>query len=335
MKRASPGLRALGVALIACLLVGCLPTAIKTSHPYILVRQEGSLWRALADEDPAYEAFSGDILADPYLERVRGLFDGATKALIASDISTGRPQTAANVMIILLNSQETGLQRHIAISKGSARVRVELALALGREGREDAFWVRHHFAWAVGLLLYELMGQEPAAMWPPARPYEVTSPARALEEGWAGALDLLHAEAAPEAMVALQGQADLPPTLQDRVLRDHWARENGFLMRFQNGQLTAEARTPQEAVATSGVVTTFFYRLLKGTNSFYPQQYMLWFANIEPEDVPYGKVLLAFCRMPKRDPSLEAFVKTYGETFPAERAWVEGIYREVIGASIP
>ncbi len=336
-RRAVGFLRAFGVLLAALALSACLPTAIKTSQPYLLVRQEGETLRVLSEEEVDYVAFQAQVLSNPSVERLIGLFDGATKALIASDISTGRPQTVANALVIVVNSDETGVRRRSTLTKGSARVPIELALALGREGRIDADWARHHLAWAEGLLLYELMGQRPAAPWPPARPYEVTSPARALEEGWAGALDLLQGEADPASLEALRASPALPPTLEDRLLRANWAPENGFRVHFRGGQPTGDLRSPEEALATSGVVTTFFYRLLKGANALYPQRYMLWFANIAPEDVPYGKVLLAFCRMPKRSPSLEAFVKTYAETFPAEREWVEGLYGEVVGvgASIP
>ena len=326
-------LQAFGAFLVALTLVACLPTAIRTSQPYLLVRQEGKTLAVLSEEDPAFLAFQTQILSDPSMERLIGLFDGATKALIASDISTGRSQTVANALVIIVDSEETGVRREVTIAKDSARVPIELALALGREGRMDADWARHHFAWAEGLLLYELMGQRPASSWPPARPYEVTSPARALEEGWAGALDLLQGEANPALLAALRSSPNLSPTLQDRLLRADWAPENGFRVRFREGQPTEDIRLPDEALATPGVVTTFFYRLLKEASSLYPQRYMLWFANIEPGDVPYGKVLLAFCRMPKHNPSLKAFVKTYGETFPGERAWIEGLFEEVVGTA--
>ncbi|MBC7316348.1 MAG: hypothetical protein H5T70_08005, partial [Chloroflexi bacterium] len=304
--------RAFSAFLLAFTLVACLPTAIKTSQPYLLVRHEGETLAVLSEKDPACLAFRAQVLSDPSIERLIGLFDGATKALIASDISTGRSQTVANALVIVVDSEETGVQRKVTISKDSARVPVELALALGREGRMDADWARHHFAWAEGLFLYELMGQRPASSWPPARPYEVTSPARALEEGWAGALDLLQGEANPAPLAALRGSPNLSPPLQDRLLRAEWAPKNGFRVRFREGQPTETLHSPDEALATPGVVTTFFYRLLKEASSLYPQRYMLWFANIEPGDVPYGKVLLAFCRMPKHNPSLKAFVKTYG-----------------------
>ena len=59
---------------------------------------------------------------------------------------------------------------------------------------------------------------------------------------------------------------------------------------------------------------------------------MLWFASFEPEEIPYGKFLLAVNQMPRhRGVSVQVFIATYTETFPAERASVESLAEEVFG----
>jgi hypothetical protein len=83
---------------------------------------------------------------------------------------------------------------------------------------------------------------------------------------------------------------------------------------------------------TPGVAGTFFYRLLKTTGDFYPQRHMLWMTNFEDEVTPYAKVLLAMNRMPhKRAVSLQAFIASYIETFPAEREMILALASEVFG----
>lgn len=83
---------------------------------------------------------------------------------------------------------------------------------------------------------------------------------------------------------------------------------------------------------TPGVVATFFYRLLQMTGDFYRQRDMLWFVNYEPEDTPYAKFLLAVYRMPHRQQtSVEDFIQTYIESFPAEREAVMELAAQVFG----
>ena len=84
---------------------------------------------------------------------------------------------------------------------------------------------------------------------------------------------------------------------------------------------------------TPGVVATFFHRLLQQPGgTFYPQRYMLWFVNFEPQETSYAKVLLAFSRMPRhRDPSIQAFIESYAETFPADERSLRLLVDQVFG----
>jgi hypothetical protein len=248
---------------------------------------------------------------------------------LAAKVPSSAQQTISNVPCVLLDSRETTVVRAVRLEREGRRVQLELALGLGHDGQEDLTWAQHHFAWVTGLLLYELMGHpSPAA--PAARPYEVTSPERALAEGFAGALDALYGQADPTLIEMLRQEAALPPALEDRLLRYEMTPLNGFRFHFEEGRPTAATRSHEEAMATPGVVATFFYHLLQQAGPGYPQRYMLWFANFDATDTAYAKALLAFNRMPAASRSLESYVIAYQETFPAEAEWVEALAREVL-----
>jgi hypothetical protein len=322
--------RLVGILSLIGLLLGCLPAVMGTQHPQLLARRDADAWRILSDDDPAYALFEAQVLSDAFLVRMRGVLDGATKGLLAAKVPSRAPQTIANVPCILLDSQETGVMRHVRLERDGRQVRIELALGLGHDGDEDLAWAQQSMALVAGSLLYELMGQAPPAS-PPARPYEVTTPDRALAEGFAGAIEALHAEANPARIDALRQEPKLPPLHQDRLLRYEFTAANGFRVRFEEGRPTATERSYEEALSTPGVVATFFYRLLQQASPGYPQRYMLWFANFDAADTAYAKTLLAINRMPTANPSLETFAAAYQETFPAERAWVEALARQVLG----
>lgn len=322
-------LRVVYLFTVLGLLAACLPAVMGTQHAQLLARRADDGWRALPEDDPAHALFEAQVLADPYLLRMRGVMEGASKALLAAKVPSSAPQTINNVPCILLDSHETGVVRAVRLERGGRQVRLEMALGLGHDGREDLVWAQHHFARVTGSLLYELMGH-PTPSAPTARPYEVTSPERALAEGFAGALDALHSHANPALIQALRQEPLLPPTLDDRLLRYEMTPGNGFRFHFEQGRPTAVMRSYEQALRTPGMVGTFFYHLLQQAGPGYPQRYMLWFANFDAADTAYAKALLAFNRMPSASPSLQSYVIAYQESFPVESDWVAALAAEIL-----
>ena len=320
---------ALGVFALA--LVSCLPTVLSTEQTYLLARSDGALWRVLPDDDETYATFSTEVLGDPYLSQLLGVYDGATKALLAERLADRLPQTASNMPVILLDSAWSGAVRDVRLGRSGEHVNIELALGLGNDGREDQSWAKQRLAWVIGMGLYELMGQAPASVggsW--ASPYEATTPARALQEGLALALDAAHARANPTLIDGIAFRSDLSIALRDRLDLGGLVEGNRFRFEFSRREPTSVLRTYTRALSTSGVCATFFHRLLRETGSGYPQRLMLWFANFQPADVPYAKALVALAHMPPNRASLEAFVASYGESFPAEKEWVSDLFRQVV-----
>jgi hypothetical protein len=302
-----------------------------TEQTYLLARRDGSSWRVLPDDDEAYVAFSTEVLGDPYLSQLLGVFDGATKAMLAEHLADRMPQTVSNVPVILLDSERSGAIRDVRLVRAGEHVNIELALGLGNKGREDQGWAKQRMAWAVGMSLYELMGQAPTSDDTPwVSPYEATTPDRALQEGFALALDALHARANSGLVEAIAFRSNIGIELRDRLELAGLVEANRFRFEFTHREPTSVLRTHPRALATSGVSATFFYRLLQETGSGYPQRLMLWFANFQTADVPYAKALVALAYMPRTRPSLEGYVAAYGELFPAEKGWIADLFRQVI-----
>lgn len=324
-------LRLLSLVALVGMLSGCLPAVMSTGHRYLLAVEDDRFWRVLSDDDPAYARFEAQVLEDAFLSRLLGILDGAAKGVVAARFPSRAPQTVANAPCILLDSRETGVIRRVRLERGAYRMRVELALGLGHEGAEDLAWAQQHLAREIASMLYEMASQHPQPSPSVIRVYEATTPDRALAEGLAGAIDTLHAYENPALLDALRDGAALSPTLADRLLRYEYVPVNGFRVRFAQERPTGEMRSYAEALSTPGVVAAFFYRLLQQASPNYPQRYMLWFANFDPSDIAYAKVLLALTRMRASEPSLETFVASYRETFPAERDAVESLAREILG----
>lgn len=328
--------RFLRILLLCLILVSCdvLPSVIKTDHQYILVRTEGDKLTVLEDEDSLFARFDAEVLSDPYLARLLSVFENTTESFLATNTISPLSQTIANHLVIVLDSADAGVLRRINVYARGEAVPIELALGLGREGQIDLAWARQHFARGMGLLLLELAGLQPEreALAPEPSIDEPTTPSRALRVGFAAALEALYGQPHVDALrLSIQTSAD--PTARERLLRYEAIPRNGLRYRFVDGVPTAELRPPEEAMRTPGVVATFFYRLLQRANRFYPQRYLLWFNSYEPEEIPYGKVLLVINRLPPRSLSMRAFIAHYVETFPAEREAVLKLAEEVLGYS--
>lgn len=326
----------LAIALCLCLfLVSCnvVPSVIKTDHQYVLVRAEGDKLTVLEDDDPLYGRFDAEVLNDPYLARLLSIFENTTESFLATNTLTSLSQTISNHLLIILDSADAGVFHQVRVYARGEQVPIELVLGLGKGGQSDLAWARQNFARVMGALLLELAGLKPEQEGPAPEPviYEPTTPSQAFWVGFAAALESLYGQQHAELLRLLYQQSPTPE-VRDRLARYEAIPRNGLRYRFANGAPTAELRSLEEAARTPGVVAAFIYRLLQRADSFYPQRYLLWFNSYEPEEIPYGKLLLAANRLPRhRSPSVQGFIDSYVETFPAERETVLELAEQVFG----
>jgi hypothetical protein len=324
---------ALAVAL--CLLCGCLPTVIRTEQEYVLIRAQDERFVIVEDDDPFYERVNSEILADPYVHSLLTIYEDATEAFLATNKLTLLSQSLANKPIIVVGSPESGAVHKLRAHYGEAEVRIELALGLAH-GADDLQAAQREVPSAAAEVFIQLVGLKPEqgqAGAPAPTAQDVTTETQAFCRGFALALETLYSEAHPEWLRALQAESEASSEAQVRRTHLELLPRNGFRFRFEAGQPTEALRPPSEMWRTPGVAGTFFYRLLKSTSDFYPQRHMLWMTNFEGEVAPYAKVLLAMNRMPhKRDVSMQAFIASYIETFPAEREAILALASEVFGS---
>jgi len=330
--------RLLLAVVCACLLLSlacCMPSVVGTSHEYVLVRTEGDELLAISDDDPLYQQFDDQVLGDPYLARLLMVFEHTTESFLATNTFTSLDQTIANRLIIVVDSGEMGVLHNVTVHQEGREVPIELAMGMGQDGSIDLAHARESFARVMGPLLLELVGLKPDRAESQANPglHEATDPSRAFWVGFEAALEAIYGQQHGEMVDELRAQGAPSPEVIDRLYRYQLIPLNGLRFRFEDGQPTSEIRSPEEALRTPGVVAAFIYRLLKRASSFYPQRHMLWFASFEPHEMPYGKALLAVSHMPRhREVSIQLFIESYAETFPAERAFVESLAEEVFAS---
>jgi len=322
------------------LLSGCMPSIVRTEHDYVLIRREGDTLAIVEDDDPLYDRFEGQVLSHPsgegdsYPRLLLMIYEHATEAFLATNVLTSLSQTIANRPMIVVDSSEMGVLRNVVSHHHGERVPVELALGVGNEGEVDLDMARQDFARLMASLLLELMGVNPDPQSPVRRGpvYEMTTPRQAFYTGFEAALDAVYGQQHPELLHELEREARESPEVLDRLYRYELVPSNGLRFRFDGGRPTSEIRSRAEAARTPGVVATFLYRLLRCAGHYYPQRHMLWFANFESEETPYAKVLLAMNHMSGReDVSVQAFIESYIEVFPAEGTSVSLLADQVLG----
>ena len=321
--------------LIAC-LSSCVPSVIPSDHDYILIRSEGGSLVVVEDDAPLYSRFESEVMSDSFARGLLTLYDHATEAFLATNTRTRHAQAVANRPLIVVDSAEIGILRGLVVGHGARRVPVELALGVGQAGVENLAVTRQELALVVGPVLLELMGLDPKGCDIVSLPalYEETSSPCALWLGFGAALAAMHEEAQPEVPQAIAEESEVARAGLEHLRRYQLVPANGYRFRHDAGVQTAQLRPRAEASRTPGVVATFLYRLLKRADSFYPQREMLWFVNYDAKEWAYGKVLLAVQRMAtNQEASVESFVAAYSETFPAERALVQDLAREVFESS--
>jgi len=321
-----------------CLLLsfaGCMPSVVGTSHEYVLVRTEGEDLVAIPDDDPLYQRFDGEVLGDPYLARLLMVFEHTTESFLATNTFTSLDQTVANRLIIVVDSSEMGVLHNVTVHQGGREVPIELAMGLGQDGSVDLVLARERFARVMAPLLLELVGLKPDRMESQTHPwiYEITDSSQAFWVGFEAAREGIDGQQHGDLVDELRARESPSLEVIDRLYRYELIPLNGLRFRFEEGQPTSEIRSPEEALHTPGVVAGFIYRLLEHAGSFYPQRYMLWFTSFDPDEMPYAKLLLATSRMPRYgEVSIQGFIGSYAETFPAESASVKLLAEEIFGS---
>lgn len=294
MRSSRLGLRvALACICLITILAGCMPTGLNATHDYVLVHTVDGGLVRVADDAPLYQQFDQEVRANPKAALLLNVFEHTNEAYLATNTRTHFSQTVANRPVIVIDAGEGAVLRDIRVQDGDRRVPIELVLGLGNAGTVDMAYTREALPRAVAPLVMELVGLEPP---------DAAAPAPARDALWSGFA------AALERIQVASGEGGVPVTT---------CPEN--------------AASPQEDAARIGA---FFCRLLATTSANYPQSYLLWFASYDAGEAAYGKVLLAMRRMPPdAEASIDAFITTYGETFPAERETIHALATEVLGAA--
>jgi len=323
----------LTLALACCCLLlslsGCMPSVVQTSHEYVLARTEGGQLLIVEDDDPLYQQFDDWVFSDPYRRRLLDVFEHTTEAFLATNTPTSLPQTMANRLIVVVDSDQAGVLREITLHHDGHRVPIELAIGVGREGSVDLDHARRILPRVMAPLLLELVGLEPEPAPASASPalHEPTTPSQAFWLGFQEALVSLGAQQPQESASSLLPQETINPGAGERPQCVPQAPS------LKGAQPPASARSFEGASRTPGLVATFLCRLLQQAGSFYPQRHMLWFASFDPEEIPYSKLLLAVSRMPSHQGiSVQGFIEAYIETFPAEKTPVRTLAREIFGS---
>ncbi len=320
------GLLAMALAVTGCVLTSSVPT----ERQYALAQRADASLAVLAADDPLYDRFDQQVLSDPALQRLLMVFEHTTESFLATNGTIPAPRTVANHLVTVLDSKAAGVLRDVRLATPGGQAQVELALGLGLDGRIDLEGARHRMAAAMGPLLLELVGRRAPAgfsMAALAAPDEPISPEEALWAGYALALEADYARPflgrAPldEALYVLN-----PPP--DELL----ARQGAIVARAEADALpVGEGASRADAIRTPSEVAAFLVALHRQAGSYYPQHHMLWMVSYEPEEVPYGKVLLAMMRMPSGAASVEDLIATYADTYPAERQAVNDLADAILG----
>lgn len=279
--------------------VGCAPTMITSSHGYVLVRTQEGVLAPLPDDDPLYAEFERVVLDDVFLRSLISLFEHTTEAYLATDLHNPLRQTAGNYPVLVLDSAAPGVLYDITLQSGSARVPLERALGLGRDGAIDLVQARDDLASASAPWLLELVGvptrgRTTVPLDQPATPEE------AVVTGFVTAVSALHSGA--RAVNAL-APAQLPPAT--------------------------------EALRTPGVCAWFLARLAQQTGPCTPQRYMLWFMHYDGPELPLAKLMRVYLRMAQEENlAIETLIRYYVEFYPAERTNVLALAEEVFGCDL-
>lgn len=320
-----------GLLALTLVVAGCVVTSsIPTERQYVLAQRVDGRLAALASDDPLYDRFDDQVLSDAALRRLLMLFEHTTESFLATNGAIPAPRTVANHLVIVLDGETIGLQRDVRLATPGGQARVELALSLGQSGGIDLVVARHHMAAAMGPLLLELVGRrapDGLSMATIATPEASVSPDVALWAGYALALEADYARP-----FLGDGPLDDPQHVLYPPPQDLLTRQRAIVARAEDGAPpVGEGASRQEAIGAPSAVAAFLVALQRQAGSYYPQEHMLWMVSYEPEEVPYGKVLLAMMRMRPGAASVEDLIASYADTYPAEREAVHELADVILG----
>lgn len=297
--------RVAAVLAVVALLTGCRADVLPTAHRQVLVEQYQDGYAQVADDDPRYDALEAYLADDVELAHLLSACERATAAFSASHMHTAAATAARNLTVLALGEQ-AGLLRDVRVQGRYGEVRLELALAAPVEDPAQLSAAAPAVARAVGEALLVLAGQGYAARacLDLACDSLPAPPGSVLTQGLGAALEALYVE-------GLGADARSPHAEHAAALER--AR------RLAAGEYRRDARSLAEALQSPGVAGSVFYRLLNEAPTGYPQRFMLWFANYDPQDEALAKIVLVAYRV-GRQATIVEFLETYGATFPGERA---------------
>ncbi len=319
---------------LALVLSGCAASAVRLERKIVLLRAEDGRRVIVDSQDALYDTLENVFLADPTFARWLTLYDQTADAFLSTNLPNSMSGALRSKPIMVVDSPRIGVLRNVEIQHEGETLRIELALGIGQDGQLDLPLLRQRFpslmaSWLLALMELDTFQGDPATL---PRVYEPTTPSLAFELGFGVALDAVYAQEWPQVVGELYEKETLTDEELDLLYRYVWVPANGLRYRFEGNRPTATLRPRDEAARTPGVVGAFLYQLLRRTGSFYPQRYIIWMVSYDDQTKPYGKLLLALARMPRREGmSIRSFIEAYVDTFPAEEAQIRALADEVFG----
>jgi len=316
------------------LLASCSQAVLQTDYDYTLLLQTDEL-SAVSSDDPLYQQFE-EVLAEPFLQELFSLYTATAKGLIVDAIPSRNTKALARKPVFILGAIEPGVHQQVSLRHNGQHVMIELAIGLGGGDPFDIDRARDQLPSALAEMLMVIMGVDQPDRNGQNQPaiYDLTTPEQALWSGFAASLEARYGQRHPEPWPFAEIDENMNQAAIERLMRYREIPINGLRYLYENGQPTNVPRTYDQGLRTPGVVASFFFKLWDEASDMYSQGDMVWFANYESSQIKGAKILLALNRMPRRPaPSLETFVQSYCETFPAECATVQALMHDIVGAS--
>jgi len=297
------------LALVVALL-GCSVYVLPTAHPCVLVEQRDDGYAQLPEDDPRYAALEAYLAEDEPLARLLNVYERTMAAFSASGLRPAAARAADNRAVLVLG-QQAGLVTDICVQGLYDQVCLELALGVPITDPAMLAPAAPQLARAVGQALLVLAGQGygPSPCSEPACDGLPSPPGSVLTQGLGIALETIYCQ---------DLEAGSPPGLAAAGACAHLIKGEGY---------RDTEMSPADVVQSPGVAGTVFYQLLSEAPTGYPQRFMLWFANYDPQDEALAKIVLVARRLGRRATIVD-FLGAYGTTFPGERA----LARELLAA---
>jgi hypothetical protein len=278
-------------------LSGCSSETLPSSQGYILAQYGTDGLSALPSDDPLYQAFDRDVMSDPVIARLLSLFDGTCGGFAATNLVSPNTQTLGNYLVVVIGARRDCLLKDVQVHNDRQMVQTEHAVALAVESDTDLSEVRDRLRELLAQFLLVVTGQDPPETLADL-PGDCTCVAEE-QAFWHGYAIL---------------QRDRPPSGIEDGVRSVLDTHDSCCCPLP----PAAANASEDCVCARGIAG-LLAELSSTMPLSYPQRYMLWFANYEPGETRDAKLLLAFARIPRNDgATLDAFVRSYADTFPSE-----------------